>query len=125
MRIFDYQTLWKLQFLHLLRHLLALQAQLLAVDEHDFPSDRYVVDGVAAATGRTVRHGFDRLDDVACREPMRRRVHIVESEIRRLERLLGRSNRQAGDLAGLLVVRLGQRGPCRAAGPPVSVGHQR
>ena len=37
----------------------------LAVDEHDFPSDRYVVDGVAAATGRTVRHGFDRLDDVA------------------------------------------------------------
>lgn len=37
----------------------------LAVDEHDFPSDRYVVDGVAGATGRTVRHGFDRLDDVA------------------------------------------------------------
>jgi kynureninase len=37
----------------------------LAVDEHDFPSDRYVVDGVAAATGRTVRHGFDVLDDVA------------------------------------------------------------
>lgn len=37
----------------------------LAVDEHDFPSDRYVVDGIAQATGRTVRHGFDRLDDVA------------------------------------------------------------
>ena len=37
----------------------------LAVDERDFPSDRYVVDGVAAATGRTVRNGFDRLDDVA------------------------------------------------------------
>lgn len=37
----------------------------LAVDEHDFPSDRYVVDGIAAATGRAVRHGFDRLDDVA------------------------------------------------------------
>ena len=37
----------------------------LAVDEHDFPSDRYVVDSVAGATGRTVRHGFDRLDDVA------------------------------------------------------------
>ncbi|MEY4230762.1 MAG: hypothetical protein RLZZ362_1611 [Actinomycetota bacterium] len=37
----------------------------LAIDEHDFPSDRYVVDGIAQATGRTVRHGFDRLDDVA------------------------------------------------------------
>ncbi|TPW14392.1 MAG: putative kynureninase [Acidimicrobiaceae bacterium] len=37
----------------------------LAVDENDFPSDRYVVDGIAAATGRTVRHGFERLDDVA------------------------------------------------------------
>lgn len=36
-----------------------------AIDEHDFPSDRYIVDGIAAATGRTVRHGFDRLDDVA------------------------------------------------------------
>ena len=38
---------------------------ILVVDEHDFPSDRYVVDGVAEATGRTVRHGFDVLDDVA------------------------------------------------------------
>ncbi len=37
----------------------------LAVDPHDFPSDRYIVDGIAQATGRTVRHGFDRLDDVA------------------------------------------------------------
>jgi len=37
----------------------------LAIDEHDFPSDRYVVDGIAAATARTVRHGFDQLDDVA------------------------------------------------------------
>ncbi len=37
----------------------------LAVDQHDFPSDRYVVDGVALATGRTVRNGFVVLDDVA------------------------------------------------------------
>ena len=37
----------------------------LAIDEHDFPSDRYVVDGIAAATARSVRHGFDHLDDVA------------------------------------------------------------
>jgi kynureninase len=37
----------------------------IAIDAHDFPSDRYIVDGIAAATGRTVRHGFDGLDDVA------------------------------------------------------------
>lgn len=37
----------------------------LAIDPHDFPSDRYIVDGIARATGRAVRHGFDRLDDVA------------------------------------------------------------
>lgn len=36
-----------------------------AIDAHDFPSDRYILDGIAAATGRTVRHGFERLDDVA------------------------------------------------------------
>jgi kynureninase len=37
----------------------------LVVDEGEFPSDRYVVDGIAAATGRSVRHGFEQLDDVA------------------------------------------------------------
>jgi kynureninase len=37
----------------------------IAVDPGDFPTDRYVVDGVAAADGLTVRAGFDRLDDVA------------------------------------------------------------
>lgn len=37
----------------------------IAVDEHEFPTDRYVVDGIAAATGHQVRHGFARLDDVA------------------------------------------------------------
>ncbi|MFM2073216.1 MAG: hypothetical protein RLZZ623_3480 [Actinomycetota bacterium] len=41
------------------------QRLVLAIDEHDFPSDRYVVEGIAGATGRTVRHGFERLDDVA------------------------------------------------------------
>jgi kynureninase len=39
--------------------------RVLAVDANDFPSDRYVVDGIAAATGRSVRHGFEHLDDVA------------------------------------------------------------
>lgn len=37
----------------------------IAISEHDFPTDRYVVDGIADATGHTVRHGFDTLDDVA------------------------------------------------------------
>lgn len=37
----------------------------IAISEHDFPTDRYVVDGIADALGYTVRHGFDRLDDVA------------------------------------------------------------
>lgn len=37
----------------------------IAVDPADFPTDRYVVDGVAAEFGLIVRHGFDALDDVA------------------------------------------------------------
>ncbi len=37
----------------------------IVIGEDDFPTDRYVVDGIAAATGHTVRHGFDQLDDVA------------------------------------------------------------
>ena len=39
--------------------------RVIAISPDDFPTDRYVVDGIAAATGHTVRHGFDRLDDVA------------------------------------------------------------
>ena len=39
--------------------------RVIAIGADDFPTDRYVVDGIAAATGHTVRHGFDRLDDVA------------------------------------------------------------
>jgi len=35
------------------------------VDPTDFPTDLYVVDGIAARTGHAVRSGFDRLDDVA------------------------------------------------------------
>lgn len=39
--------------------------RVIAVDPGDFPTDRYVVDGIAAATGHVVRHGFEHLDDVA------------------------------------------------------------
>jgi kynureninase len=37
----------------------------IAISADDFPTDRYVVDGIAAALGLTVRHGFEALDDVA------------------------------------------------------------
>ncbi len=37
----------------------------IAIGADDFPTDRYIVDGIADATGHEVRHGFDRLDDVA------------------------------------------------------------
>ena len=39
--------------------------RVIAISEHDFPTDRYVVDGIAHSLGLEVRHGFDRLDDVA------------------------------------------------------------
>lgn len=38
--------------------------RVIAIDPGDFPSDRYVVDGVAAAERWSVRHGFDDLSDV-------------------------------------------------------------
>ena len=39
--------------------------RVIAVDPTDFPTDLYVVDGIAARTGHAVRSGFERLDDVA------------------------------------------------------------
>jgi kynureninase len=36
----------------------------IAVDHRDFPTDRYVVDAIAAADGLAVRDGFDDLDGV-------------------------------------------------------------
>lgn len=46
---------------------LALRSErrVIAVEPGDFPSDVYVVAGIAARTGHEVRDGFDRLDDVA------------------------------------------------------------
>ena len=37
----------------------------IAVDPEDFPTDRYVVAGIARSTGATIRPGFADLDDVA------------------------------------------------------------
>src|SRR5262245_29548032 len=39
--------------------------RVIAVDPADFPTDRYVVAGIARAAGLTVRSGFDDLADVA------------------------------------------------------------
>lgn len=39
--------------------------RVIAVDPGDFPTDRYIVDGIAADRGYEVRSGFDHLDDVA------------------------------------------------------------
>ncbi len=39
--------------------------RVIAIDADDFPTDRYVVDGIASARGLQVRGDFDRLDDVA------------------------------------------------------------
>ena len=39
--------------------------RVLAVDPNDFPTDRYVVAGIAAALGYDLRSGFDELHDVA------------------------------------------------------------
>jgi len=51
----------------LVRAALALRPdrRAIAIDPGYFPTDRYVVEGIAAADGREVRAGFDRLDDVA------------------------------------------------------------
>lgn len=93
----------------------------LAIDEHDFPSDRYVVDGIAAATGRTVRHGFARLDDVAV--VVRSVVDYRTAEVVDIVAETARAH-QAGALvvwdlshaAGVLAVDL------RAAGAQLAVG---
>jgi len=39
--------------------------RVIAIDSAEFPTDRYVVEGVAKSGGLQVRHGFVRLDDVA------------------------------------------------------------
>src|SRR6476469_4148352 len=41
------------------------ERRVIAIDAAEFPTDRYVVAGVAESNGLQVRHGFDSLDDVA------------------------------------------------------------
>jgi kynureninase len=99
----------------------------IAVGEGEFPTDRYVVDGIAAsarsAAGRslTVRDGFDRLDDVAV--AVRSVVDYRSAEVVDIVAETARA-RDAGALmlwdlshaAGVLVVDL------HAAGAELAVG---
>jgi len=93
----------------------------IAVGEGEFPTDRYVVDGIASATGRTVRYGFDRLDDVAV--AVRSVVDYRSAEVVDIAAETARA-REAGALmlwdlshaAGVLVVDL------HAAGAELAVG---
>src|SRR6185295_16810899 len=39
--------------------------RVIAISASEFPTDRYVVEGIAAARGLDVRRDFDRLDEVA------------------------------------------------------------
>lgn len=70
---------------------------IIAIDEGDFPTDRYVVDAIAAHDGLTIRHGFDRLDDVAV--AVRSMIDYRSAEITDLVA----ETRRASD-AGALVV---------------------
>ena len=51
----------------IIRAALRLRADrsVIAIDDGDFPTDRYVVDAIARHDGLDVRSGFDDLDDVA------------------------------------------------------------
>lgn len=62
--VHDSTTLNIYQHVHLA---LALRPdrRVICVEETDFPTDLYVVQGIAARTGHEVRDGFDHLDDVA------------------------------------------------------------
>ena len=93
----------------------------LAVDPADFPTDRYIVESIAAARNMEVRAGFDRLDDVAV--AVRSMVDYRSAEIVDVATESARA-REAGavvvwDLshaAGLLPVRVDEVGIDLAVG---------
>jgi kynureninase len=93
----------------------------LAIDPFEFPSDRYVVEGVAASTGRTVRYGFEHLDDVAV--VVRSVVDYRTAEVVDIVAETARAH-HAGALvvwdlshaAGVLAVDLGEAGAQLAVG---------
>ena len=92
-----------------------------AVDPGDFPTDRYIVESIAAANGLTVRAGFEHLDDVAV--AVRSMVDYRSAEIVDVATEAARA-RAAGALvvwdlshaAGLLPVRVHEVGIDLAVG---------
>jgi kynureninase len=95
--------------------------RVIAVDPGDFPSDRYVVDGAAAQTGRTVRHGFDDLTDVAVvvRSMVDYRTAAVVDLAAETARIHAAGALVVWDLshaAGVLPVRLREAGASLAVG---------
>lgn len=69
----------------------------IAIDPGDFPTDRYVVDSIAAADGMTVRAGFEQLDDVAV--AVRSMIDYRSAEVTDIAAETGRA-----DEAGALTV---------------------
>jgi kynureninase len=95
--------------------------RVIAIHADDFPTDRYVVDGIAARTGHQVRHGFDHLDDVAV--VLRSLVDYRTAEIADLHGETARADAAGAitvwDLshaAGVLAVDLGGAGVQLAVG---------
>lgn len=93
----------------------------IAIDPGDFPTDRYVVDGIAAAGGLTVRAGFDELQDVAV--VVRSMVDYRTAEIVDIAAETGR----AADAGALVVWDLSHAAGVhpvglRAAGAQLAVG---
>ncbi len=93
----------------------------IAIGSAEFPTDRYVVDGIAAARGLQVRDHFDRLDDVAV--SVRSVVDYRTSELADVNGETARAGAAGAivlwDLshaAGLLAINLG------AAGVQLAVG---
>ena len=63
--VHDSTTVNLYQLVHAALALAADRRGAIAVDARDFPTDRYVVEGIAQATGRAVRTTLDDLDGVA------------------------------------------------------------
>ena len=91
--------------------------RVIAVAAGEFPTDRYVVDSIARSTGCEVRHGFERLDDVAV--AVRSLVDYRTAEV---ADLVGRDRprrrrRRAADLGPVARRRAARRRPARSRRP--------
>jgi kynureninase len=93
----------------------------IAISSSEFPTDRYVVDGIARARGMQVRDGFDQLDDVAVmvRSVVDYRTAVVADVADETARATAAGAIALWDLshaAGVLAVDLGSAGVQLAVG---------